>query len=142
MVLNSARFKRGLKRIKAAPGEKVERWIQERAEKKRLYKEAYTAAEIKAIQEKARREAREKHLGVYVRHVVRRKGKGRRKARKIYYKRDKAAPSRARGPGLFDLPSGFGGATVFGPAPRKRKSKPRKKKTTGRRRRPRKVVFY
>ena len=140
MVLNSARFKRGLKRIREAPGEKLERWTQERAEKKRLYKEAYTAAEIKAIQEKARREAREKHLGVYVRHVVRRK-KGKKRGRKIYYKRDKAAPSRARGPGLFDLPSGFGGATVFGPAPRKRKPKSRKKKTTGRRR-PRKVVYY
>lgn len=120
---NGARMKRGAKRlgkrIASATGDRYQKWQAKRKWHKEIYKKAYGEAEERAIAEKARREARER-----------------------YAPRPKRA---SRGPGLFDIPSGFATTTLLGETtrrPRKRNSSKRKRSRKRSRKRPRRVVYY
>ena len=107
-------------RLRGILREKAERYLQERKEKKRIYKEAYVAAEKKAIVKAAARDARLRWLGQpSMSRPRRRKGKAislRVKPRAIRYKK---APQRE--PGLFNIPEWFGETTLFGEAPRRKR---------------------
>ena len=100
---------RRITKIAKAAKRGIGRYMAERKEKKEIYKAAYKIAEKGAIISRARREAR-------ARYAPKPRGRG-------------------IGGGLFDLPSGFSMPTVFGEAPRRRKSKKRKARRPKRRRR-------
>ena len=119
---NNEKKPRRIKRLAKSLRRTIEKKLEERKERKEIYKAAYKRAEKAAIITKARREARARHAPRIGR-------------------RGRTGGILASG-GLFDLPAGFTGATLFGPAPKKRRAKAKKRKKTTGRRRPRKVVYY